>query len=476
MWAPTLSGWCGLSRQKSRSKDIKDLPANLMLTRINNEGFVDEPRAHRDVGLLRYASLGLALAVLALGSAYVLAVPIGEAPDEPAHLAYVSYLLERHALPPLAAPPYGDRYEFYQAPLDYLTTAAAASVLGVRAHEAHWQPNPQFSFFRQGSRAYLPGADKRPWGERIRLLRITRLLWAALTAVLVLATAHRLAGRRLDLALAATVPFVLAPQFLFVSATLNNDGAVVTFAALAVLGFVKLLDSPSPATALLAGTAAGLAPWCKVSGFLLAVPLCLLAFVLVRRRCHRAAVLLVAAWVTLTALWIWLAVWRFGVVFPPPPTGFQDVLAQGVRLLNPRWIGSLWMSFWGKLGWLNIRLPVVAYLFFALPTALVAIGCVRGRRRAEEQVSKWRWLCASTIGINLFLVLVFLMRIDWQPQGRFLFPSLPAMAGCAALGLRALAKDPRSGGYAGSWAVAFLIASALGMALLGLFVISHAYS
>jgi hypothetical protein len=425
---------------------------------------------------LAYASLGLALAVLALGSAYVLAVPIGEAPDEPAHLAYVSYLLERHALPPLAAPPYGDRYEFYQAPLEYLTTAAAASVLGVRAHEAHWQPNPRFSFFRQGSRAYLPGADEKAWGERIRLLRITRLVWAALTAVLVLATAYRLARGRLDLAFAATVPFVLAPQFLFVSATVNNDGAVVTFAALAVLGFVKLLDSPSPATALLAGTAAGLAPWGKVSGFLLAVPLCLVAVVFVRRRCHRAAVLLVAAWATLTVLWICLAVWRFGVIFPPPPTGLQDVLAQGGRLFNPRWIGSLWMSFWGKLGWLNVRLPLVSYLFFALPTALVAIGCVRGGSRTEEPSSKWRWLCVSAIGVNLFLVIVFMVRIDWQPQGRFLFPSLPAMAGCAALGLRTLAEDPRLGRYVGRGAVAFLIASALGMALLGLFVISHAYS
>ena len=153
-----------------------------------------EARARRGTGSLRYAALGLALAVLVLGSAYALAVPAGEAPDEPARLAYVSYLLERHALPPLAAPPYGDRYESYQAPLDYLATAAAASLLGVRPREVHWQPDPRFSFFRQGSRAYLPGADAGAGGEHIRLLRIPRLVWAVLTAVLVLATAHRLAG------------------------------------------------------------------------------------------------------------------------------------------------------------------------------------------------------------------------------------------------------------------------------------------
>ena len=434
-----------------------------------------EARARRGAGSLRYAAPGLALAVLVLGSAYALAVPAGEAPDEPAHLAYVSYLLERHALPPLAAPPYGDRYESYQAPLDYLATAAAASLLGARAREVHWQPDPRFSFFRQGSRAYLPGADAGPGGERIRLLRITRLVWAALTAMLVLATAHRLAGGRLDLALAATLPFVLAPQFLFVSATLNNDGAVVTFAALALLGFVELLDSPSPAMALLAGTAAGLAPWGKVSGFLLAAPLCLVALGLVRRRRHREAVLLVAALATLAALWICLAEWRFGEVFPPPPAVSRGGLAQAGRLFDPHWLASLWMSFWGKFGWLNLRLPAAAYLFFALPTALVATGCVRAGR-AEEPSSRWRWLCGSVIGANLLLVVVYLVRIDWQPQGRYLFPSLPAMAGCAALGLRALAENLRWGSRAGRVAVACLTASAAGMALLGLLVLSRTYS
>ncbi|HEY0553019.1 MAG TPA: glycosyltransferase family 39 protein [Thermoanaerobaculia bacterium] len=400
-------------------------------------------------------------------------MPIGEAPDEPAHLAYVSYLLERHALPPLAAQPYGDRYESYQAPLDYLAMAAAASVLGVRIEGDRLQPNPRFSFSRQEARAVLSGVDQAPWRERVRRLRMARLLWAALTAALVLATAYRLAGRRLDLALAATLPFVLSPQFLFVSATLNNDGAVVTLAALALLGFVELLDSPSPALALLAGFAAGLAPWGKVSGFLLAVPLVLVAFALVKRRRRREAFLLAGAWAILVALWICLSEWRFGVPFPPSPTGVQDGLAQGARLLNPHWLGSLWMSFWGKFGWFNVTLPLPAYLFFALPTALVAIGCVR---RMAEPTSRWRWLCASTLGANFLLIVVFLLRIDWQPQGRFLFPSLPAMAGCGALGLRSLAADPRWGRYAGRGAVAFLCASALGMALLGLLVIRHAYS
>src|ERR1700680_2166774 len=92
------------------------------------------------------AALGVALAVLALGSGYALVVPAGEGPGAAAHLAYAGFRLLYHALPPLAHPPSGDRYESYQAPLDYAATAAAGEVLGMRSLPLSFQPNPAFSF------------------------------------------------------------------------------------------------------------------------------------------------------------------------------------------------------------------------------------------------------------------------------------------------------------------------------------------
>jgi 4-amino-4-deoxy-L-arabinose transferase-like glycosyltransferase len=428
---------------------------------------------------LTLAALGLAFAVLALGSGYAMVVPEGEAPDEPAHLAYVAYLLAHHALPPLSAPPYGDRYESYQAPLDYAATALGASALGIQSLALSFQPNPAFSFFRQGSRAYLPAAGGAV-EQRIRALRLAHLPWAAATAVLVLFSCLRLAAGRLDLALAAAAPFVLAPQFLFVGATVNNDGAVSCFAALSLLALVQLLDAerPSPWAALLAGIAVGLAPFGKISGFLLLAPLGIAAAILFARRAYRAAVPLLVAAGALAALWIGLALWRFGTVFPPPPTGLRQGLGAGRALLNPHWLGSLWLSFWGKFGWFNLRLPLFAYLFFAVPTALAVMGCFWRAAGPEERMREsWRrWLLLSAIGANLALVVVYLVRIDWQPQGRYLFPSLPALAGLAALGLRRIAEDPRWRQQLARGLLALLIVSALGMALLGLLVLGHAYS
>ncbi len=425
------------------------------------------------------AALGLALAVLAIGSGYAMVVPAGEAPDEPAHLAYVDYLLLHHALPPLAHPPYGDRYESYQAPLDYATTALAASALGIQSLALSFPPNPAFSFFEQGSRAYLPAAAGRPMERRIRELREVHLLWAAATAVLVLFSCLRLAAGRLDLALAAAAPFVLSPQFLFGGATVNNDGAVTACAALATFCFVQLLDAerPSPWAALLAGIAVGLAPFGKVSGFLLLAPLCIAAAFLLRRRAYRGAVLLLVPAGALAASWMGLALWRFGTVFPPPPTGLREGLGAGRELLNPHWLGSLWLSFWGKFGWFNLRLPLFAYLFFAVPTALAVIGCFRRAAGPEERMREhWRrWILLSIIGANLLLVVVYLVRIDWQPQGRYLFSSLPALAGLAALGLRRIAEDPRWRQQLARGLLALLLTSTLGMALLGIYVIARTY-
>lgn len=428
-----------------------------------------------------WAAPALALAVLVLGAAYAWVVPPGEAPDEPAHIAYVDQLLRRHTLPPLAEPPYGDRYEAYQAPLDYLTMAVAAQALGFRTVALPLRPNPSFSFFQQGSRAYLPAADGAA-ASRVRALRLTRLVWAVITAVLVLVTASRLTHGRTSLALAATAPFVLSPQFLFVNATVNNDGAVTACAALATFAFTELLRCVLPSARLaivaaVAGIAVGLAPFGKISGFLLLAPLALVAAVLAHRRRPRAVLWLLAPAVALSALWLGLAAWRFGSFFPPPPTGVRSGLGATGELLGAHWLGSVALSFWAKFGWFNLRLPPVAYGLFVAPTVLVAIGCLGGAAdRHDPSVAPWpRRVFAGTLATNLALLMIFLVRIDWQPQGRFLFPSLPAMAALAALSLQRLAGCDRSRRWLQRAIPGSLILSALAGAIVGLGVLACAY-
>jgi len=39
------------------------------------------------------------------------------------------------------------------------------------------------------------------------------------------------------------------------------------------------------------------------------------------------------------------------------------------------------------------------------------------------------------VTMNVVLLLTYMVRVDWQPQGRYLLPSIVAIAGLATLGL-----------------------------------------
>jgi hypothetical protein len=106
-----------------------------------------------------------------------------------------------------------------------------------------------------------------------------------------------------------------------------------------------------------------------------------------------------------------------------------------------------------------------------------AEGQVLGVGRRTRAISPGlRRALVHRVGANLLLVVVYLVRIDWQPQGRYLFPALPALAGLAAPGLRRIADDPRWPRFLMLGLLPLLLASALGLALLGISAILRAYA
>src|SRR5689334_6671118 len=72
----------------------------------------------------RLALGALLLCCLGAAGGYALVTPYGEAPDEPAHLLYVDYIVTRHGLPPIGAAYYTN--EAVQPPLYYALCAAVA--------------------------------------------------------------------------------------------------------------------------------------------------------------------------------------------------------------------------------------------------------------------------------------------------------------------------------------------------------------
>ncbi|MEE8583855.1 MAG: glycosyltransferase family 39 protein [Acidobacteriota bacterium] len=389
---------------------------------------------------MRSGELILLLIAALLFAGYVMVTPVGEAPDEAAHVLYLDYLIQNGALPPLPEGGNPSSYEAHQPPLAYLYSMAILRAAGVEALAYPFVSNPGLDFFTPGSRAYLPPQDRSlasREGRKVRGARWTNLLWLLLT-VWALLRAAQIAGRGAGSLVAASA-FALAPQFLFISASVNNDAAVTAWSSLAFWNLFKLVrqngqDDPSVWPAWLGGLFAGLALWSKTSGLFLLAPAALAAFILVRRREFSRIFFLWFPLLMLGGLWLFLNLMRFGSWWPPPPTGFSASIEQGVLrvLTEPGWIASLGISFWAKFGWLNTPLPLLLYALFAPVSLLVVWGSLNAfRRQPSAMLAR---LALTGLAANLALLLLYMVFIDWQPQGRYLFPSLVPFAVLAAAG------------------------------------------
>ncbi|HKV09696.1 MAG TPA: glycosyltransferase family 39 protein, partial [Thermoanaerobaculia bacterium] len=350
---------------------------------------------------------------LLLGAVYAWVVPPGEAPDEPAHLAYVDHIVEQGGLPP--AQPSRDLtgYESYQPPLDYLVSAGLLRMLHGGPVAYPFAANPEFNFQTSGSRAFLPQPQAESQAQALRQLRMARLFWGLLTLWCTFQVANLLVDR--EWAVAAAVPFCLAPQFLFDTATINNDTAVIAFASATIYGLCWLVSrSPGLLPGLLTGGAAGLALWSKSSALFLIPPLFYVVIVLWRRGQRRAVAGLLLAYAALTAGWIAFTMDRSGPLLVSSQT--ESAAASGwLRLITePAWPASVWISFWGKLGWLNLKLPAPIYLFFLPPTVLALWGGISALRQRSTATT----VALLAVVSNLGLFVAYLGGVDWQLQGR----------------------------------------------------------
>jgi hypothetical protein len=114
---------------------------------------------------------------------------------------------------------------------------------------------------------------------------------------------------------------------------------------------------------------------------------------------------------------------------------------------------------------------MVAYLLFVPPTLFAALGALEllSRRRSPLIVT-----LVLVVVTNLALLIVYLLSADWQPQGRYLFPALPALAGLATAGLER-ARTTWARAIPAPVLALLSVLQALAAASLTIFVAGHAY-
>ncbi len=429
-------------------------------------------------------------AYVGLATTYSVIVPLFEAPDEVWHYEYVRWLAEGNGLPApedVGAAPWAQ--EGSQPPLYYalgalltapVYTSNAAHAIRYNVHAVIGNAEGD-----DNRNALLHGRIHAwPWQGVTLAAHLTRFLSIVLGTIAV-ALAYALARsvapgwpRAAPLA-AAVVAFT--PQFLFITASTNNDNLVTALGTVGLYLCVRVASlerTPGWRWWVGLGLVAGLAALSKLSGLLL-LPLGGVTILLVAYRqrswrvAWRAALLVGAVFVLVAGWWYWRN-WRlfgdplllavmFAVLPPrPEPASAAEVLAM---------LPGIWRSTWAVFGWFNLVAGAWLYWLYGLLTLAAiagwAIGFVAARPSMQAAIRP-----APAGLVLLWCALTGVAVLRWAQmsyaQGRLLFPALAGFAVLLAGGLLAPWPEVRqrwvTGVAAGGLAILAVVAPFLWIA------------
>jgi len=395
-----------MSDQPQRVARQQDKPAIWHRARLLSHGLVS-------------GRLGLALIVLlnlCLGLAFSSLVPLGEAPDEPAHLSYARFIARTGRLPASLNEREAAGYRSTWPPLYHALLAAPLAGVGdtppTRLKSVGDTPRRLIPTNGQTIAAFIHTADEVwPWRGLSLAWRLGRLISVILTALAVIVTyliAWRLTTRR-SLALATAGLQATMPQVLFTGSVLNDDNLAILFSGLLFLTLVTYSQHITPLTiskAFIPGALLGLATVTKyntlplwpltliwITWLTFRAPNYQLSIINLKSKIPPFLAFFVGA--TLTAGWWFTFIWinfnrveTLGLIRGPLATisaGTADAslrhLMSGEGLIAfptvrawLAWFVLLFQSFWGLYGGgSTIELPVWIYCLLAV-FCLAALG------------------------------------------------------------------------------------------------------
>lgn len=428
----------------------------------NNAPDPGERSPHRSGRFLHACVVGY----LVLATGYALVLPLGHAPDEPAHFAYVLFIAENGRLPDFYADNVG--YESYQAPLYYTLSAGVCKLAMLAAQALGASPPPPLPprlLDAADPQAPLPPQiDKHPWVPRGQY----HLMFAAWAEALAYTPAQRagwlavrlftvlLGGLGIVLAwrivavlfpqrpwLADSVAALMAflPMYAHIAAAVGNDPPTVVALGFSVLMTLLILrDGPDPRRVALLGLALGLGMLTKDSADV-AIPVALLALVGSAGRRHepaeadsflvglgrriaalrwglilKRAALMLGVMALVAGWWPVRNIMLYGEPLPYPANPqtqrpwdfylmFPDQLPPALGLSLP----MTFRNFWGNFAWTNIALaPWIYWALLAvslMPLPGLALLVADGR------AGRLGWSAFQHAGFRVLMLTLALMTM-----------------------------------------------------------------
>jgi hypothetical protein len=400
----------------------------------------------------------LALAFLALVSAYIYTVPALEGFDAPAHFGYIGYLHEERTLPELTPETAVVSYQLVQQPPLYDLLAALATTNLPVSQAWEYADAMQNPYHGKGLSQRQTITPPHLPNDVLRTFRVARFISALGGLLAVVATwlfVRTLFPEQPNAALAAASVVAFNPLFLFISASITNDAWTTATAVTTLWLAARTLrpETSSPLAWLWVGLGAGLAGLVKYSSLLIAIPTLLLFLVYWRRvgwrRALRAAGMAALGTALVAGFWYVRNLLLYGQLVPMVqmsqaiPTLYRPEPLPGVAVRN--YIPWLFTTYWGVF--VSTFLPSSYYQIMRGLMLLSGVGLavyvIRTRIQREDT--------PDAAGIRLLLTVcliwfacVFASLLNWTrlivsgEQGRLLLAAAPAMAVLLLFGWQAL--------------------------------------
>jgi hypothetical protein len=400
---------------------------------------------------------------LILGLIYSVTVPLFESPDEIWHFAFADHLAKGGGLPVFSAAKSAFLREGGQPPLFYAAVALAIWPIDRSDFPSWVRFNASHPAVTRGATSDTPNVfihsarEDLPWTSSVLAVHVARLVslvFGALTVVGVYFVGRSVTGRD-DLALLSAALVAFTPQFVFVSASVNNDSLMAATATW--VGVTSLrISSLEPQTSnrrevVWLGILLGLGLLSKLGGLILA-PLAGLALAIrwFRPRSHLkfdiwnlifevSIVFGIAAFVC--GWWYARNVSLYG-----DPLGWNVWLSDiGVRTPTPAlWqlvpeFPALFRSYWADLP--GFPMSSVVYVALAVIVLVALAGVIKSLisnfllRPPDLKFDIWNWIFTLLwLGI-IFVGVVRYMQTTPAAQGRLLFPALAPLGVLMVWGL-----------------------------------------
>jgi 4-amino-4-deoxy-L-arabinose transferase-like glycosyltransferase len=399
--------------------------------------------------------------VAVFAALFAFITPPYEPPDEEHHLNYINYISRNLALPNQFIPAKTVIGEGHQYPLYYIVGAAVVRILD-GDHRVDITPAVNRKHALSGGDSYkVPSFDHlspKIFQDRSDLftfyfLRAISVVFGIFNIIFL----YRLAAlfvadkkwRFFSGLWAASLP-----QALYVSASISNDALsnLLGTAALYYLAKIALEDGPSVSwkNHLGLGFVLGLGLLTKKSLLVLLLPA---AVVLVRNvwkqmRTKSAGRQQNVLWpaVAVVAVILLLAGWffirNFWLYGDPFGTRMEKIVLAPLGFVAPKSLLSNYMlfhfpprlaiSFFGVFSMWALYLPLIFYVFFFLTVLIAAAGVfwVLKRRRFRD----FRVYFTLGTALLMFGGVAYYNLTFTQPQGRWLFPALGAIAALVGIG------------------------------------------